>query len=157
MALNLNLLQAQLNEMKQYISQKDISKPAISSAPVDWHLSHSLKVINNIITSLESSSPEDYKKEFSFSRLFIFLTRKIPRGKARSPKVVLPPENVTVEHLESEWTKAKQKVGLLNSFHKKAHFKHPYFKHLDRDQTKVFLEIHTEHHLKIIRDILKKK
>lgn len=154
MALNLNLLQAQLNEMKQYISEKDVKSPSVSSAPVDWHLSHSLKVINNIITSLESSDPKDFKKEFSFWKIFIFLTRKIPRGKARSPKVVLPPEEITEEHLEKEWTRAKQNVGLINSFPKKAHFKHPYFKHLDRDQSKTFLEIHTEHHLKIVRDIL---
>lgn len=157
MALKLNLLHAQLNEMKQYISQKDTLHPAVSSAPVKWHISHSLKVINNIINSLESSNPEDFKKEFSFLRVFIFLTRKIPRGKARSPKVVLPPEEITLEHLETEWSKAKQNVSLINFFPEKAHFKHPYFKHLNRNQTKTFLEIHTEHHLKIIRDILGNK
>lgn len=156
MALNLNLLQAQLNEMKQYISEKDVKKPSVSSAPVDWHLSHSLKVINNIITNLESSDPEDFKKEFSFWKILIFLTRKIPRGRARSPKVVLPPDEITVKDLENEWRKAKQNVHLLNTFPRKAHFEHPYFKHLDRNQTKTFLEIHTEHHLKIIREILEK-
>lgn len=156
MALNLSLLQAQLNEMRQYIAQKDAFRPAVSSAPIDWHLAHSLKVINNIIATLESSNPEDYKTNFSFSRLFIFLTRKIPRGKARSPKVVLPPEIITNKDLEAAWLKAKQHVSLLNSFPKKAHFKHPYFNILNRDQTKTFLEIHTEHHLKIMREILDK-
>lgn len=157
MTLKLDLLHAQLNEMKQYISEKDTVNHAVSSAPVDWHLSHSLKVINNIITTLESSDPKEFNKEFSFWRVLIFLTRKIPRGKARSPKVVLPPEKITAQDLEKEWTRAKQNVSLINSFPRRAHFKHPYFKHLDRNQTKKFLEIHTEHHLKIIRDILSKK
>lgn len=157
MTLKLDLLHAQLNEMKQYISEKDAIDHAVSSVPIDWHLSHSLKVINNIINSLESSNPEDFKKEFSFWRVLIFLTRKIPRGSGRSPKVVLPPDTITAEDLKEEWIRAKQNVSLLNSFPQKAHFKHPYFKHLDRNQTKKFLEIHTEHHLKIIREILEKK
>ncbi|SDL13478.1 hypothetical protein SAMN04488034_102396 [Salinimicrobium catena] len=156
MALNLDLIQAQLNEMKEYISEKDIKNSSVSSAPVEWHLSHSLKVINNIISSLESSDPGNFKKEFSFWKVVIFLTRKIPRGRARSPKAVLPPEDITLEHLKGEWSKAKQNVSLINSFPGKAHFEHPYFKHLDRNQTKKFLEIHTEHHLKIIREILEK-
>ena len=157
MTLNLNFLQAQLNEMKQYIYKKDASNPSVSSAPVAWHLSHSLKVINNIINSLESSRPEEFKKEFSFSRLVIFLTRNIPRGKARSPKVVLPPEVIKVEDLEKEIIEAQKNICLLNTFPLKAHFKHPYFKHLNRNQTKKFLEIHTEHHLKIMREILAEK
>ena len=154
MALNLQKLQAQLVEMETYIPQKDEINSQISSAPTGWHLSHNLKVINNIITFLASSDPEDYKKEFSFKRLLVFTTRRIPRGKARSPKVVLPPEVIKTEDLKESVIEAKENIMLLNSFNAKAYFDHPYFKHLNRNQTKTFLEIHTEHHLKIIRDIL---
>lgn len=155
MTLNIELLQAQLVEMNNYIARKGEINSAVSSAPVGWHLSHNLKVINNIITSLETSNPEDYKKEFNFKRLLVFVTRRIPRGKARSPKVVWPPEVIKEEELKESILAARKNVQLINSFHPRAYFNHPYFKHLNRDQTKTFLEIHTEHHLKIIRDILK--
>lgn len=155
MTLNIDLLQAQLVEMGNYIAQKDEINSAVSSAPIGWHISHNLKVINNIIATMESSNPEDYKKEFSFKRLLVFVSRRIPRGKARSPKVVWPPEVIKIEDLNESLIEAKKNIQLLNKLPRKAHFKHPYFKHLNRDQTKTFLEIHTEHHLKIIRDILK--
>lgn len=155
MTLNIELLKAQLAEMDNYIVRKEEKDPSVSSAPIAWHLSHSLKVINNIIGTLEKSNPEDYKKEFSFMRLLIFVSRRIPRGKARSPKAVWPPEVIQADELRSSILEARKNVELLNNFHPRAHFEHPYFKHLNRDQTKTFLEIHTEHHLKIIRDISK--
>lgn len=155
MTLSIDLLKSQLVEMENYIAQKDEINHVVSSAPIGWHLSHSLKVINNIITSLETSNPGDYKREFNFKRLLIFVTRRIPRGRARSPKVVWPPEFIKTDDLKESILEARKNIQLLNNFHSSAYFKHPYFKHLNRNQTKTFLEIHTEHHLKIIRDILK--
>lgn len=81
------------------------------------------------------------------------LLRKIPRGKAKSPSVVRPPKNINVDFLQQQLEQAEANILLINKFQKKAFFRHPFFKHLKRDETKKFLEIHTEHHLKIIREI----
>lgn len=153
--MKLNVLQKQLAEMEHYIHLKSQCNSAVSNAPVGWHLSHNLKVINNIIIALESSRPEDYRQEFNFLRIMVFLTRKIPRGRAQAPMVVHPPDHITREGLHDELTEAERKIKLLANMDKKAFFRHPYFKDLNRDQTKKFLEIHTAHHLKIIREILK--
>jgi hypothetical protein len=157
MALNTDFLQAQLQEIKEYIPHKEKVIPDVSSASVGWHLSHSLQVINNIFDSLKNSDPEEFKRQFSFWKTAVFLTRKIPRGRARSPKVVLPPENIEANFIQEQLTAAQANILLINNFPKKAHFKHPFFNHLNRNETKKFLEIHTEHHLKIIRDILAKE
>ncbi|GAB2769882.1 hypothetical protein GCM10010465_14430 [Actinomadura fibrosa] len=155
MALKTGALQAQLQELKEYLPKKELTNPKVSSAAVGWHISHILQVINNIFDSLKNSDPEDFKRDFSFWKTAVFMFRKIPRGKARSPKVVLPPDDIEMEFLQQQMEEAQANILLINNFPKKAHFAHPFFNHLNRNETKKFLEIHTEHHLKIIRDILK--
>ena len=48
-----------------------------------------------------------------------------------------------------------QAITYLKDCEANQYFMHPFFGQLNKKQTIKFLEIHTEHHLKIIRDILK--
>lgn len=154
MAMKTIKLEKQLLEMEKYIAFKDQGNSAVSKVPVGWHLAHNLRVINTIIKALETSVPQDYEYHFSFSQTIVFLTRRIPRGKARAPKSVVPVNNILKEDLESSLQEAKKNIQQFQNLHPKSHFKHPYFRNLDRNQTGKFLEIHTSHHLRIIRDIL---
>jgi hypothetical protein len=81
-------------------------------------------------------------------------TKKIPRGKAKAPKVVVPKEGVTIANLEQHLAKARDAIKALEFVSKNHFFKHPYFGNLKKKQTILFLEIHTQHHLKIILDIV---
>lgn len=151
--LNIKPIQSQLQELKDSIPEKELIKPSVSSAPVGWHIAHSLLVINNVFQSLKTSVPEEYRKSFSFWKITVMLLRKIPRGKAKSPSAVRPPEDIDGDFLQEQLKLAQANVLLINDLQQKAFFRHPFFKHLKRDETKKFLEIHTEHHLKIIREI----
>lgn len=141
--------------LESYILKRDTHNPKISKADVAWHVDHSLKTINRICEALEGSDPAKFKSNFSFSRLCIFAWGDFPRGVAKAPKSVRPPEDITTENLYLQLEEAKQNLKRIESLDEKAHFKHPYFKTIDKGQTKRFLKIHTGHHLKIIKDILK--
>lgn len=147
------ILQAQLREMGKYISFKDQCNSAVSQANVGWHLTHNLKVINTVTAALESSNPKDYRYQFSFPQLIVFITGRIPRGKAKAPKSVRPDSNIGKEDLVRSLEEAERNIQQFLSLHPNSHFDHPYFKSLNRNETRKFLEIHTEHHLKIIREI----
>ena len=155
MKKDLKKLQSQLDEMELLIPKMNEKNKVVSAAPVGWHLSHSLKVIYNILGAIEKSEPSEYQKKFNFKRLLIFTTRKIPRGKVRAPSTVIPDENLTSEKLEHHLEQTRKKTSVLEGVPKRAFFNHPFFDHLNRDQTAKFLVIHTEHHLKIARDILR--
>lgn len=127
----------------------------ISKSSVGWHIEHSLKVIIQIVAAVEKSNPNDYKWKFNVNRLLIWTINRIPRGKAKAPKVVEPEGEITVESLSQSITKARTALGKVNELKQNNYFKHPYFGDLNLKPTKTFLNIHTHHHLKIIDDIIK--
>ncbi|MGB7843150.1 MAG: DUF1569 domain-containing protein [Salinimicrobium sp.] len=144
----------QLNEMEGFLPSLNKENLAVSAVNVGWHISHSLKVINNILQRLENSDPAKFKKQFSFLRLSIFLFGRIPRGKAQAPSAVLPDKEIDASRLAGEIALTRENILKLNDLPKKAFYAHHYFGNLDRNQTVKFLTIHTQHHLKIIRSIL---
>ncbi|UZH55172.1 DUF1569 domain-containing protein [Salinimicrobium tongyeongense] len=147
-------LQGQLQELKAYIEFKARRNPQISKVPVGWHLAHSLKVMQSILGALDISDPAQYRRSFSWKKELVYLTGKIPRGKARAPKKTIPEENISEEALEEQIEKISRKMTGIPKLPKNAFFEHPYFGHIKRDETAKFLVIHTEHHLKIIREIM---
>jgi hypothetical protein len=148
-------LDAILPELATYIPNYNHSNSAISEAAVGWHLEHSLLVIKQITATVAQSEPKLYKSKFNVKRFFVFLTKTIPRGKAQAPKVVIPVDEITIERLQESLKNTYQAIAYLKDCQEKQYFMHPFFGQLNKKQTIQFLAIHTQHHLKIIRDILK--
>ena len=88
-------------------------------------------------------------------RIIVLTTKKIPRGRAQSPDVVVPKGKITEETLKAHLDQTVEKIKELNSIGPNQYFRHPFFGNLRLKQTVKFLEIHTYHHLKIVNDILK--
>ena len=148
-------IDAILPELANYIADYNQSNKAISEVSVGWHIEHSLLVIKQITATVAQSEPKLYKSKFNVKRFVVFLTKTIPRGKAKAPKVVIPSEEITVDLLQESLKNTYQAITYLKDCEANQYFMHPFFGQLNKKQTIKFLEIHTEHHLKIIRDILK--
>ena len=151
----LDVLNKYLNEIEKVIPSKDKRDESISKSTVGWQLDHSLKVINAVSGVIINTNPEKYKRDFNFMRLILFPINYIPRGSAKAPKVVLPPEIISKSSLKGQLQMAKQNIELLKPLPQNSHFIHHVFGMLSKRQTLYFLGMHTKHHLKIVRDILK--
>ncbi|MEM9364289.1 MAG: DUF1569 domain-containing protein [Bacteroidota bacterium] len=149
-----HFLDAQFSDIINYIPERNQRNIRVSQADVAWHLDHSLKTINRICEALEASNPKKFKSNFNLSRMVIFSAGTFPRGVAESPKLVRPPKVILTDSLYLQLEEAQNNLNKIEHLHEKAHFKHPYFNVIDKAQTKRFLQIHTNHHLRIIRDIL---
>lgn len=149
------MLQKELSFINDNIRNLDIVNLKISKASVGWHLDHSLKVINGVLGAITESDPKEYYPKFNFLRFIVFLKGSFPRGKAKSPKRVLPPEIILEKALQQQLNLAEEKIKIIPKLQEKQHFSHPIFKQLNKKQTIKFLQIHTQHHLNIVRDILK--
>lgn len=149
----INKLAIQLREMQELSEKWEHKNPSISAESVGWHLLHNLQVINGMIAGLAASDPSKYSPKASFTKWLILLTKKIPRGKAQAPNSAVPKHIDKVE-LDVALDRASLSIlNLLNQMPNKF-FTHPGFGDLNTRMTKRFLWIHTEHHLKIVRDML---
>ena len=146
-------LKTLVNQLESHIVDFKKTNVAISQSSIGWHIDHSLMVINGIIDQLKKSNPEQYKWQFNWNRIFIQSINKIPRGKAKAPKVVQPLEPATATLLISKLEIAKNSLVDLETLNANSYFTHPYFGDLNLKKTLWFLNLHTNHHLKIIKDI----
>ena len=151
-----NNLAALLDQLENHIPCSESMNFSVSQSSVGWQMEHSLLTINGIITAIQNSNPKDYSSKFSLMKWIILVTKKIPRGKAKAPKVVVPKDTITKADLEQHLAKARDAIKAMEFVPKNHFFKNPYFGNLKKKQTIRFLEIHTQHHLKIIDDIVKK-
>lgn len=150
-------LKVKLNEVASYIALRDTINLEVSEVAVAWHMDHIYIMVNQLHKALKYSDESNYKADSNPTRDYVFTSNTLPRGKVTAPESVRPGENVTMNTLQTHYVEAFASVEKLPELAEKKHFNHPILGTMNRDETIKFLSIHTEHHLKIIRDILKDK
>ena len=148
-------LQQELEKLKSNLSEINNFAPSVSKQNVGWHIYHALMVMSGICSLIENSNPIEYKPKFSILKWGILTTGIIPRGKAKAPKLVVPPETFNVSDLEILISRVELQIKDLENRAENQFYRHHMFGDLNKKQTIKFIGIHTRHHLKIIRDIIK--
>lgn len=152
--MNIEQLHLAITNLEVHIKNRTISNSKISKTAIAWHIDHSLKVINNVCIALHSSDPKTYKNNFSFLGKVLFTLGFFPRGKAKAPKHVRPPEVILKEDLISQIELAKTNINVISTLDNDAYFKHPLFGNVNTPRIYRFLSMHTNHHVKIANDIM---
>lgn len=152
----MNKIDELLTQLENKIPFFETSNLEVSKATVGWHIEHTLLTLNGITDFLIQSNPNDYKWSFNFIRIVVLTMKKIPRGRAKSPEVVRPKGTIDKNSLQTHLSATRNKIKELEFLPKDKYFTHPFFGKLKFRQTISFLEIHTNHHLEIINDIIRK-
>jgi hypothetical protein len=143
-----------LDELKNYTGVLEKRNNLVSESTVGWQLAHSLKTIEQIVLAITKSEPKKYKWTFNFNRILILsIFKSIPRGKGKAPKIVMPDALISSESILTSFENVENLLKNWEQLPKQAYFPHPYFGDLNKKNTEDFLVIHTNHHLKIIKDI----
>jgi len=151
----MNDLELLTTEFENYFQHFEKLNYLVSKSPVGWQIDHSLRVIVNIVSVLKNSNPDDYKYNFNLKRSIVYFRKKIPRGNGKAPKSVRTFDKITLEDLQTQFEVARKTIKDLENLDPKSNFKHPHFGRMNLKQTRFFLILHTNHHLEIIKDILK--
>ncbi|MGB5981993.1 MAG: hypothetical protein WBG46_07580 [Nonlabens sp.] len=148
-------LSKEFAQMEQYLSSIEISNSNVSEAPVKWHLLHSLQVINGVIDMAGKSDPDSFNSKTNIKWRYVSIFGKIPRGQVKAPDVVNPTFRISKKDIMNELNKAKLSLLDWKNLQKNSYYEHHVLLHLNKRKIRRFLKVHTRHHLKIIRDILK--
>lgn len=149
-------LKKKISELGELIHHSEKTNKEVSERGVDWHIAHALKVVKGVYKALKKSNPQDYKWSFHPVRLIFLMNQSIPRGRGKAPKSTIPKEDaLSQEDLQNQLQAVKELCKDIEKLPKNSHFQHPYFGKLHLRNSLIFLEIHTDHHIKIIQDILK--
>ena len=81
---------AQLQVFEQHINHAEMLSVSVSQSSIGWHIDHCLLTIYQITNAIKQSKAEDYKWKFKAAKYILFTLNKIPRGKAKAPKIVTP-------------------------------------------------------------------
>jgi hypothetical protein len=144
-----------INELENKLLFIEQKKEAVSQVTVGWHVEHSLLALIKMISAVEHSNPADYKRKFNLKRSIVLTLGKIPRGRAKAPDSVKPAEEANMAHIKDLTEKAKQKADLFEKLSWDKFFTHPVFGDVQVKQARRIIAIHTNHHIKIINDIIK--
>ncbi len=148
-------LDEQLNELENYIPQYKLNSPATSAGSVGWHITHCLLTMANVMAAVSRSDAASYTPKKSLLKFVVMNSGFIPRGKVKAPKIVQPIGVDDEVVLKEKLLQAKKSLASINSWNARQYFDHPIFGHVPANKTKRFIAVHTNHHLKIIREILR--
>jgi hypothetical protein len=150
----MNKINNLLNNLEAQIENYSSLNKAISEGNVGWHIVHSCLVINSVCRAVCKSDPSKFIKKFSFKAFLVLLLNSFPRGKAKAPSFTLPSEELSPASILKSIQASRASIEALAKADKNQYFTHPIFGDLNTGQTFKFLGVHTNHHLKIIKDIL---
>jgi hypothetical protein len=142
-------------KLETYYSKRDFVNQSVSNATVGWQIAHCFLVISTISRAVANSNPSEFQTNFNIKRKFVFLFKKLPRGKAKAPAGVQPKVEVGIEYLKEKAGFARENFLKLDQLDQNCYFAHPFFGSMNLKAAKKFIKIHTLHHIKIIEDILK--
>ncbi len=144
-----------LEAFRSCTRKADLCVPAVSKWSVGMHVHHCCLAMIGVCESLTTSTPPPPPRApFSLISAFIFLSGRIPRGRGRSPDVVVPKQDVTQAELFALLEESERKLNGVGQLDAGTWFNHFKFGVLDRDKTAKFMRIHNQHHLRIISDII---
>ena len=150
----MNKLNNLLDELELQIANYSKLNQAVSEGNVGWHIVHSCLVINSVCGAVLKSDASKFIKKFSIKAFLVLLLNSFPRGKAKAPSFTLPSEELNPASILKSIQAARASIETLAKAGKNQYFTHPIFGDLNTGQTFKFLGVHTNHHLKIIKDIL---
>lgn len=143
-----------LSEYLRLLGEPDASEPGVSGWSVHEHVEHVAVATDYFLTFMDRLSKGEGTaggRPRLVGRILL-RTGFIPRGKGKAPDFAMPTGRGDVRMLLEQ---ARDRFAVLGTLPKGGHrLPHPFLGAFSARQWARFAEVHTRHHLKIIRDIL---
>jgi hypothetical protein len=158
-------LQSQCGELASFAALADDKLARVNDRVSLWSTGTQLehigivnnRVMDNAIPGALKDLPENRAGKVLFIGRVMLFTGFIPRGKRKAPEVAVP-QNAPLEKVRAGIARYEKCLADLEKqldaiAASPGKFPHPILGPLSAGQWLRFLEVHTHHHIKIIRDI----
>ena len=149
----MNQISTQFLEFRDLLAHHEAEDRAVSAWSVGMHIQHCALAVADIARQLLNCDEKPAGTPTSIGWL-VLKTRKIPRGGAQAPDGTTPKPGLSAFALDGMLTLSQTLVEQVPEAMEDAWFKHFALGVLIRDRALRFIEIHNDHHLAIIDDIL---
>lgn len=144
-----------LEKLENHVESWQVQDVSVSAWSVGQQIEHVLKATSTFTVMLLRNRQPDGSGIQKQLKGILLRRDSFPRGVAKAPDVSLPGENTPEEALKSLLLKTRTRISRLDAVSPTAVAHHPYLGEMSRDEALQFMAIHLEHHLSIIRDIVK--
>jgi len=143
-----------LVDLRAAVPHYAVQAPQVSGWSVGMHVHHCCLVIQAVHDALAASRPPAPRMWRSLIGRLVLWRGRFPRGRARAPEFALPADDMSPTQLTTLLSAAEQAVGAMRALDPGTWMRHFMLGTFTRDEAMRFAEVHTNHHLAIIREIL---
>ena len=155
MKQHLERIQCALEDLEAHLGSWDLNSSRISDWSVGQQIEHVLKATSTFtVLTLRNRQPDGTGFQKQLKGL-VLKRDSFPRGVAKAPDISLPGEDTPKAALPSLLLETRNRLERLDTVSSSAVVHHPHLGEMKRDEAVHFMAIHLEHHLSIIKDIVK--
>lgn len=149
-------MKRELDELQSWLDKPDRHAAAVSSWSIHKQVEHTALVARQIlelVEGLEAGTAGEPTGRLRWPAHLVLTLGWIPRGKGVAPPSVLPGDAPDAAAIRGILEAARSRLCTRRPPSGGNRAAHPHFGGMTARQWARFLDIHTRHHLKIIRDI----
>lgn len=151
--MDLSRLSECLDQVALRLPEATHCAPAVSAWSIGQHIEHVLRATSAFtLVILRNRKPNGHGIQREIKHQLLE-KGQMPRGLAQAPEATLPGKDASREDLAKLLLKTRKRVDQLVSVDADAVADHPYLGEMNRDEIIRFMEIHLEHHLRIMDEI----
>lgn len=143
----------ELAELRSAVVHHRALSESTSRWSVGMHIHHCCLAARAICAALEQSNDPPPRSVRTLLAIFVLWRGRLPKGRARAPEFTLP-RSLTEDELRALIAATESDLVRAAKRPKNSWFAHPVLGPLTRDRALRFVQIHNQHHGRIVRAIL---
>ena len=147
-------LTEQLTEIESYVSRADRLQPGVSAWSIGQQLEQMLLAMTGIIRGLQFTESHEGSREPNELRDYVFENNGFPRGIVQAPEAAIPSDEATEKSITRLLLKTRNRLGKILEIPVRSTMDHPILDIMTRNESIIFMTIHNDHHLAIVREIV---
>ena len=144
-----------LNVLVELLPLMEVRSSEVSDWSVGQQIEHVVRATSALtVLILRNRKPDGTGEQLPIKQMLLE-HGSIPRGIAQAPEVSLPGTDTSRKELEALILKCRNRTSRLSAVDVESVAPHPYLGEMNRDEILRFMVIHLDHHIGIMRDILR--